>query len=476
MAPPSSARHARVGKDGESLRAAAARRPPARGGAIRGRRARRGGHSRRDGGGDGDARRRCRLSSRLWRAAAAGAGAPFEVADIDDVAAQAIGCSPRGDAAAAAATSSLRPAAANVWAENTRDEAMRSELESLFERAAEDAEAAEEDAEEERAEAKERERAAREAGGGDRVRHRVGPRPRRSRRPAAAPRARLLRVGIDRDMSRLTDAMARLESAVERKERERRRAPRGRAGRASDVDVQVGRADSIPGGPRRGATADARERLCTPRRCPARGAVPSSLIRATGGYGAVGGWRRPRETRIGLWRHPRRREGQLKVSCWRGSRPGVAAAGSAGVADAVAPAEREQAVRELRERREMIDSRRGRLEEVLAKIAPAEAKENNLAKNGGGEGVDAPREAGSSNNTESPASGSRLPRPSRRSRPPIEAARLTRPRLAGISKVKPDGQAGPPRRGSPSRRPVVEVTAPSEVERPGRGEQRWRPR
>ena len=259
---------------------------------------------------------------------------------------------------------------------------MRSELESLFERAAEDAEAAKEDLEEERAEAKERERAAREAGGGDRVRHRVGPRAAEiaSTRPLP-PALDRLRRGIDRDMSRLTDAMARLESAVERKERERRRAKlleRGAQATSTSKSANVA-AIHIPWGPtspyggRKGTSLHSAS-------MPLAGAVPSSLIRA-GGYGSVaaGAGRMSLGSGFGGIRGAAR--GNLKSAAGAVPVPESGGGVGRGVADAVAPAEREQAVRELRERREMIDSQTKRLEEVLAKIRAGEAKENNLAKN-----------------------------------------------------------------------------------------------
>ena len=100
--------------------------------------------------------------------AATGASAPFGVADVAEVTAEAarLAALVRTETLEAG---KLRPRVAEVWAENARDETMRAELESLFERAAEDADAAAADAERERSEALAAERAAREAGGAARV-------------------------------------------------------------------------------------------------------------------------------------------------------------------------------------------------------------------------------------------------------------------------------------------------------------------
>ena len=94
--------------------------------------------------------------------AATGASAPFGVADVAEVTAEAarLAALVRTETLEAG---KLRPRVAEVWAENARDETMRAELESLFERAAEDADAAAADAERERSEALAAERAAREA-------------------------------------------------------------------------------------------------------------------------------------------------------------------------------------------------------------------------------------------------------------------------------------------------------------------------
>ena len=96
--------------------------------------------------------------------------APFGVGDIAEIEreAAALAAKVREETSAAGA---LRPQVAEVWAENTRDETMRAELESLFERAAEDVEAAAADAEAEKAEEAAEARKAREAGGSARVEH-----------------------------------------------------------------------------------------------------------------------------------------------------------------------------------------------------------------------------------------------------------------------------------------------------------------
>ena len=222
------------------------------------------------------------------------------------------------------------------------------------------------------------------AGGGGRrpCRHRVGPREPRRSRGRCPPRSTGSGRGIDRDMSRLTDAMARLESAVERKERERRRAKlleRGAQATSTSKSANVA-AIHIPWGPtspyggRKGTSLHSAS-------MPLAGAVPSSLIRA-GGYGSVaaGAGRVRLGSGFGGIRGSAR--GNLKSAA--GAVPVPESGGGVGRgvgSDAVAPAEREQAVRELRERREMIDSQTKRLEEVLAKIRAGEAKENNLAKN-----------------------------------------------------------------------------------------------
>ena len=315
--------------------------------------------------------------------------APFAAKEIEELASTAAELA-TGVAAAAAATSSLRPAAADVWAENIRDEAMRSELESLFERAAEDAEAAREDREEEKAESAAEERAAREAGGNARVRHRqkFGPRAQEiaTSRPLP-PALDRLRRGIDDDMSRLTDAMAALESAVERKERERRRAKLLERGAAA-AELPGGKSATLipwgttsPYGGRKGAALHSAA-------MPRAGAnhVPSSLIRA-GGYGSVSASNGRVSLGAGFGGIRGSARGTLK-SASTAARSLAAAAvplpessGKGGrPADAVTPAEREEAMRELRRRREMIDSQTARLEEVLGKIRAGETKEN-LAKN-----------------------------------------------------------------------------------------------
>ena len=94
--------------------------------------------------------------------------APFGVGDIAEIEREAVALAAkvREETSAAGA---LRPQVAEVWAENTRDETMRAELESLFERAAEDVEAAAADAEAEKAEEAAEARKAREAGGSARV-------------------------------------------------------------------------------------------------------------------------------------------------------------------------------------------------------------------------------------------------------------------------------------------------------------------
>ena len=113
---------------------------------------------------------------------------------------------------------------------------------------------------------------------------------------------------------------------------------------------------------------------------PRAGAVPSSLIRA-GGYGsaAAGVGRLGLGSGFGGIRGAAR--GNLKSAAGAVPVRDAGAGVGRGAADAVAPAEREEAVRELRKRREMIDSQTKRLEEVLAKIRAGDAKENNLAKN-----------------------------------------------------------------------------------------------
>ena len=120
------------------------------------------------------------------------------------------------------AAGALRPQVAEVWAENTRDETMRAELESLFERAAEDVEAAAADAEAEKAEEAAEARKAREAGGSARVEDRRRREQTWGPRALAAAASRPLppaldrmRRSIDDDMKRLTAGMARLESDVE---------------------------------------------------------------------------------------------------------------------------------------------------------------------------------------------------------------------------------------------------------------------
>mmetsp|Transcript_37921 Transcript_37921/g.93934 ORF Transcript_37921/g.93934 Transcript_37921/m.93934 type:complete len:97 (+) Transcript_37921:62-352(+) len=73
------------------------------------------------------------------------AAAPFAAAAISALGAASERLAQRVSQEVVAAAA-MRPGVAEVWAENTRDETMRAELESLFERAAEDADAAATDA------------------------------------------------------------------------------------------------------------------------------------------------------------------------------------------------------------------------------------------------------------------------------------------------------------------------------------------
>ena len=221
--------------------------------------------------------------------------APFGVGDIAEIEREAAALAAKvreGDAAAGA----LRPQVAEVWAENTRDETMRAELESLFERAAEDVEAAAADAEAEKAEEAAEARKAREAGGSARVEDRRRREQTWGPRALAAAASRPLppaldrmRRSIDDDMKRLTAGMARLESDVELREREKRRLKMlEKAGMAAS-------GAAIPWGPSRIPAED-----YTPRRCPtrARSRPPSRAPRGYDPRGAASP--SPRDSGTGL--------------------------------------------------------------------------------------------------------------------------------------------------------------------------------
>ena len=230
---------------------------------------------------------------------------------------------------------------ANVWAENTRDEAMRSELESLFERAAEDAEAAKEDLEEERAEAKERSPAMSESprvatvSGTDRKHTQsVDPAIAQSGRPAQArhrPRhvpahRRDGQAGVRGLNGRNTKSASLLSISGEE----------SAATSCVVAAIHIPRGPTSPYGGRKGTSLHSAS-------MPLAGAVPSYFTQA----GTVRRLAPANEVLSvpALAASAAAREGQ-KVSGWRQTRPG-ARRGRPGIEDAVAPAEREQS-RELK--------------------------------------------------------------------------------------------------------------------------------
>ena len=275
--------------------------------------------------------------------------APFGVGDIAEIEREAVALAAkvREETSAAGA---LRPQVAEVWAENTRDETMRAELESLFERAAEDVEAAAADAEAEKAEEAAEARKAREAGGSARVEDRRRREQTWGPRALAAAASRPLppaldrmRRSIDDDMKRLTAGMARLESDVELREREKRRLKMlEKAGMAAS-------GAAIPWGP----VADTRRGLHSST-MPNAGALPPSLARAAGLRPAGGGVSVSARLGNGFGGVRGGVRGTL-VSSRTGGRPPAAASA------------REEALRELRRRRELIDSQTTRLEDALAR-------------------------------------------------------------------------------------------------------------
>jgi hypothetical protein len=310
-----------------------------------------------------------------------GVSAPFGVADVAQVTAETaeLAALVRVETIEAG---KLRPRVAEVWAENARDETMRAELESLFERAAEDADAAAADAERERIESLAAERAAREAGGAARVasvrarEEKWGPKAlaAAAARPLPPALDRMRRV-IDEDVRRLTSAMADLEADIEAREKRARRArqmervgaengspnanaalPWGpgaasaysrRAGLRSAASVGDG-ANAIPASLLKSA-AGSLARGFPPQRQPllrafggARGGVRGTLLSASasarGGQGVDAGHRRPSAT---------------------ASKPPTGMEGTA----------REETLRELRRRRAVIDSQTARLDALAARDA-----------------------------------------------------------------------------------------------------------
>ena len=309
--------------------------------------------------------------------AATGASAPFSVADVAEVTAEAarLAALVRTETLEAG---KLRPRVAEVWAENARDETMRAELESLFERAAEDADAAAADAERERSEALAAERAAREAGGAARVaavrarEERWGPKAlaAAAARPLPPALDRMRRV-IDEDVRRLTSAMADLEADIEAREKQKRRArqmERVGAENGSPGAAFAARksADALPWGP--GAASAYSRRAGRSHDALSASAIPASLLKSAAGARGLGAHRMPLSRAFGGAR------GGVRGTLASASAGGKNAGHRTGVpgSNAKPPTgmegtTREETLRELRRRRAVIDSQTARLDELAAR-------------------------------------------------------------------------------------------------------------